>query len=404
MIPASNSKLNASQGGQSGLKPSTAPLGNSPIQPNLANSSTTPLKPGSNGNPPNNINGSSTTPTKPNNAGSTPGKPTPTKTINPNVNADPALGGECQRAPGCAGPGAFFNETCKKTPTTKGSAKIIPWDHDKKDFVYAAIKDEDFNGYSNRKELKRRLDIFKDSEFWDPVSCYNTFYGLFLLLFGLTIIGLIIYLIIYWDSAKSTWYLFLAIPIILLIVGLIILAALKNRSNRMTLQRKVSFDEELTTFCRGIPYKVRCGEHSCWLEMVSDPGNLANVQSEFKRVGDNKLSIASSNTKSSNVGRLNLMGEDNPNDSSKVNLNEVRLVENVNAANTSILSNNMPMSPMSQKKIDFQRRLESKKQGISTPPKLGTSQMSNFQSVKPEQEIMKPGKSYNLLLDDSALN
>lgn len=122
-----------------------------------------------------------------------------------------------------------------------------------------------------------------------------------------------------------------------------------------------------------------------------------------------KNSIASANTKSSNMKpQLNLMEGDDLNDISTAKINGLEyVVERTPEGRSEGIVKDMPLlSPMSQKKLNFKQRLESKRNGetVSLAGPAGLPVVA-YQSVKPEQEmVMQPGKGMNLLLDDSLLN
>lgn len=146
--------------------------------------------------------------------------------------------------------------------------KIIPWDHQKKDYVYSAIQESDVRGFDGgRKELKKRMDIFKQAEWWDPVSCYNITKVIFAVIIGLILVGILLYVIINFESAKKYWYLLITIPVVAIVIGIILMLALRNRSNRMTFVRKATLDEELAKLSKGAACKIRTGEASSYLEV-----------------------------------------------------------------------------------------------------------------------------------------
>lgn len=334
-------------------------------------------------------------------------------------NTDPSLGGETFRPPTCQGGGSYFNYYCTNTPANSASTRIIPWDHEKKDFVYGAVKEEDLRGVISRKELKSRLDIFKSTDYWDPVSVYNLSPVIVGVLFGISVIGVIIYMIVNWDSAKTYWYVLVFLPIIILIVGVIIVVALRNRANKLTFQRKAMFDEELASISKGSPYKIRSGEASSYIEIFQD----RSVPPPRQSTEAYKVSMSSEKTNSSQMPprppilNLNAGDDQNENDSSTLQLNP-RGRMGGNELTTSMpvpppivangppisLAPAPPLSPMSQKKLNFSQRLEAQKQGASpSRVPIGVSSMG-YGSVKPEQEtVLNPGRSMNLNLaiDDS---
>lgn len=325
-------------------------------------------------------------------------------TANLKKNTDPSLGGETFAPPGCSGPQSYFNFYCKNTPDNTANVKVIPWDHNKKDYVYTAVSDEDLRGYTKR-DLKRRLDTYRDTDYWDPVSSYNLAYALSIGAFVLSLIVIIIYMIISWESAKKHWYVLVAVPIVVLIIGIIVIFAFRNRANKLTFQRKATLDDELVRYCRGNTTKVRTGEASSYLEVYQDSAAPPPPQATAEPI---KGSIASMNTKTSQKPVvLNLMeGDDvNDNDSSTIKLNPNGQRAEREISSSGVIVSVPPLSPMSQKKQSFMQRLENKK--ASTPRGAGGSGVAsmNYGSVKPEQELVfQPAKSINLMLDDDVLN
>lgn len=332
-------------------------------------------------------------------------------------NTDPSMGGETFRPPTCQGPQSYFNYYCTNTPANNASTRIIPWDHEKKDYVYAAVKEEDLRGVISRKELKSRLDIFKSTDYWDPVSVYNLSPVIVGVLFGISLVGVIIYMIVNWDSAKTYWYVLVFLPIIILLVGIIIVIALRNRANKLTFQRKAMFDEELASISKGSPYKIRSGEASSYIEIFQD----RMVPPPIQATDTYKVSVASEKTNTSQSPtriplNLNAGDDQNENDNSTFQLNpRGRTPERELTTSMPIppplvtgppvmLAPAPPLSPMSQKKLNFSQRLEAQKQGASSSRiPIGVSSMG-YGSVKPEQEtVLNPGRSanLNLAIDDS---
>lgn len=70
------------------------------------------------------------------------------------VNTNPLLGGHTFRISNLT-PTLDFTAAQKKTPEPDSMVKIIPWDSQHKDFVYAIVTPEDFDGRMNPMELKR---------------------------------------------------------------------------------------------------------------------------------------------------------------------------------------------------------------------------------------------------------
>lgn len=326
----------------------------------------------------------------------------PYSTANLTKNTDPALGGETFAPPGCSGPQSYFNFYCKNTPDNTVNMKVIPWDHNKKDYVYTAVKDDDLRGYTKR-DLKKRIDTYRDTDYWDPVSTYNLAYALSIGAFVLSLVVIIIYMIISWQSAKDHWYVLVAVPFVILIIGIIIVFAFRNRANKLTFQRKAALDDELVRYCRGNTTKIRTGEASSYLEVYQDSSVPPPVQTTAEPI---KGSIASMNTKTSQKPvALNLMDGDDLNDSSTMKLNPDGRRGDREVSSSGIIVSVPPLSPMSQKKQSFMQRLENKKS--NTPKGAANSGLPsmNYASVKPEQEmVFQPAKSINLMLDDDVLN
>ena len=316
-------------------------------------------------------------------------------------NTDPSMGGEEYNPPGCPGPQSYFNFYCKNTPENTNNVRIIPWDHNKKDYVYAAVKEEDLRG-SSRRDLKREIDIYKDAEYWDPVSTYNLAYAAVIVVFILCLVGILIYIIISFESAKKYWYVLVSLPIIVIIIGAIIILALRNRSNKLTFVRKATLDDHLERKYRGSTTQVRTGEASSYLEVYQRSSTPPPPQVTGEPI---KGSIASMNTKTSQNKPINLMEGDDLHDTSTVKLNAEKEEFDREVKRSSGLAVNVPqLSPMSQKKLSFQQRLEGKKSGTATPVNVGSSSMA-YGSVKPEQEmVIQPNRNFNLMLDDDVLN
>lgn len=70
------------------------------------------------------------------------------------INPNPLLGGHTFRINNLT-PTLDFTEAQKNTPEPDSMVKVIPWDAQHKDFVYAIVSPEDFDGRMNPIELKR---------------------------------------------------------------------------------------------------------------------------------------------------------------------------------------------------------------------------------------------------------
>lgn len=68
-------------------------------------------------------------------------------------NYDPILGGYQFSTPRLA-PCSTFSRACQRTPNGEIGRWIIPWDHQNRDFVYAAIDDTVYRGYMTGYDLK----------------------------------------------------------------------------------------------------------------------------------------------------------------------------------------------------------------------------------------------------------
>ena len=70
------------------------------------------------------------------------------------INPNPLLGGHTYRVNNLT-PTLDFSAAQKNTPEPDSMVKVIPWDSQHKDFVYAIVSPEDFDGRMNPIELKR---------------------------------------------------------------------------------------------------------------------------------------------------------------------------------------------------------------------------------------------------------
>lgn len=333
-------------------------------------------------------------------------------------NTDQTLGGEQYRSPSHPAPGSYFNYHCQNTPASNSSCKIIPWDHEKKDYVYAAVKDEELRG--RRKELKRVIDHHKQADYWDPVSCYNLTLILLGVLFVIAIIVIIIFLIVSWESAKTYWYVLLVVPILILIIGLIAHLALRNRANSLTFERKRALDLDLIDFSRNAGVKVRSGEASGYLEVYQDNATMPQQLTDPMK---NILTVIKEGQGSpEKQEKINLMHGNDLNDvstSKLINGHEVKVEKEPVGKEEGLSAKNLSLSAVSEKKQSFKERLNNRRKngGQSTPT---TNSAVNLQatavdsqrisahgmeylSFKPEQPVAAP-KPMNLTLDDSGLN
>jgi hypothetical protein len=333
-------------------------------------------------------------------------------------NTDSTLGGEHYCPPSHQAPGSYFNYHCQNTPASNPNCKIIPWDHEKKDYVYAAVKDEELRG--RRRELKRVMDHHKQADYWDPVSCYNMTLILLGVLLLITFVVIIIFLIVSWESAKKYWYVLLVVPILILIIGIIVHLAFKNRANNLTFDRKRAIDQDLVDFSRNSGSKVRSGEGSSYLEVYQD--NVTMPQ-QVTDPSHNVVTVIQAGSKSPvRQEMINLMIGDDLNDvstSKLMNGEEVKVEKEPTGKEEGLSARNLSLSATSQKKQSFKERLQNRRNngGQNTPTRNSpidlrasaiesqrhSSHGMEYASFKPQQPMAAP-KPMNLTLDDSALN
>lgn len=275
-------------------------------------------------------------------------------------NKDPTLGGENWNPPACQGPGSYFNFYCKNTPATTPSTKIIPWDHHAKDYVYSAVSEEDLRGAISRRELKKRMDVFKKSSVWDSVSCYNLIIPVFIVLLVLVLVVIIVFLIVSPSRAGNIWYVLVAVPIILVIIAIITVVACRNQSNESTFRRKALIDDELAFISKGAPVRIRSGEASSYLEVHSGGGALPEQATNINAIS--QAPMASSLNVSRTPEKLNLMDGDNINDVSTIKLNGREVpIDQVPEYRPMGISQELPeISSNSANKRSFQERLANK--------------------------------------------
>lgn len=70
-------------------------------------------------------------------------------------NEDPSLGGVLKTDPTPQGPFCRFNTACKYCPQGSDFRRIIPWDHERREYCFGSIHDELFRGKYDRRKLKR---------------------------------------------------------------------------------------------------------------------------------------------------------------------------------------------------------------------------------------------------------
>jgi heme/copper-type cytochrome/quinol oxidase subunit 4 len=82
------------------------------------------------------------------------------------VNRDPSLGGTKFTSPvgiglasngNCGLFGSNFDNSCSKTPRSTYYQRIVPWDDEKSEFVYAVIQECVFRGFFDRRSLRARI-------------------------------------------------------------------------------------------------------------------------------------------------------------------------------------------------------------------------------------------------------
>jgi hypothetical protein len=329
----------------------------------------------------------------------------PCKQVFPNTlekNKDPALGGEIFTPPGCAGPMSYFNFYCRNTPASTPDVKIIPWDHNSKDYVYSAVSDVDFMQEGGRLDLKKRLDQFKATEFWDPVSMYNlSSVGVFACLV-IALICIAIYIIVNPSSAKDNWYVLVVIPFAIVGLGTILFLTLRNRANKLTFQRKVTLDRDLENYSQYSAVKVRTGEASSYLELTTNPAFFPNQVTQLRKItmytnptaaplvsqippSANMELAKMDNTNTKNAVRT----DDYHSEAVKIVPHEQRIVDMQvlpqPISNSALASNIKQPHFQSQSTVPF----------VSKQPQSTTSPLDVFQSVLPSRNMIRTADEDN---------
>jgi hypothetical protein len=203
----------------------------------------------------------------------------PSKDTHMHINDDPSLGGETWRVPKPNAPLSDFNNACKITPFSDDYTRIIPWDHERKDYVYGAVDDYIFRGRYDRRRLKRKLDHVKQHGAWDPTGSYNKCFicclitgGIFLFLWILAWI----YRPYWWwcwlfGNTMLLWLLPLFVLMILLTWCCICKAAANHSARNRYRYIKHALDDVNDRHLRGSGVSLRPGTKAAWIEVDMDP-------------------------------------------------------------------------------------------------------------------------------------
>lgn len=194
-------------------------------------------------------------------------------------NDDPALGGETWRVPVPSAPMSDFNAACKVTPMSDDFNRVIPWDHQKKDYVYGAVDDHIFRGRYDRRRLKRKLDHVKQQGSWDPTSSYNKC-CLCCLIVGALLLALWLlawaYRPYHWWCGffGNTWIWFL-LPLFILMILITWCCICKAAANHATRNRsryiRHALDDVNDRHLKGSGVQMKPGVKAAWLEVDMDP-------------------------------------------------------------------------------------------------------------------------------------
>jgi hypothetical protein len=203
----------------------------------------------------------------------------PSKDTHMHINDDPSLGGETWRVPRPNAPLSDFNSACRVTPQSDDYTRIIPWDHDKKDYVYGAVDDYIFRGRYDRRRLKRKLDHVKQHGSWDPTGSYNKCFicclitgGIFLFLW---ILSWVYRPYCWWCWFFNNTFLIWLLPLFVLMVLATWCCICKAAANHSARNRyryiKHALDDVNDRHLKGSGVSLRPGTKAAWIEVDMDP-------------------------------------------------------------------------------------------------------------------------------------
>ena len=196
-------------------------------------------------------------------------------------NNDPTLGGQQFQTPcGSSGSKMFsiisseFDRACAKTPRSTYYKRIIPWDDKKKEYVYAALQENEFKGFFDRRSLKSRLRNITGHDIRKS-SCFKLSQLLILIFIISIFIALIIVITLNFKDIQDKPFLYCIPFIAILIVTLSMFFIIRQGENSNNKKRF----QKLNTACEDINIKyladsgtsIHPGLNAAWLELDLDP-------------------------------------------------------------------------------------------------------------------------------------
>lgn len=196
------------------------------------------------------------------------------------INMNPYLGGRMYKPPNrCLNPCTRFSSASRRTPLSNFYIRVIPWDNDINDYVYATINPAIFRGRFNNFLMKSVIDKYLTSKPKDFTGSYPCVLVTGLVLIFLGLLAFFLCIFVFFNTQfkqkfdlKQFWgWFFIFLPILFVLIILNAICCARAASDRRTKERHIAIDlacRELNEIhFNGSHLRVQPGDWSAWLEL-----------------------------------------------------------------------------------------------------------------------------------------
>jgi len=167
-----------------------------------------------------------------------------------------------------------LSSACHRTPECTEYIRIVPWDHNLKDYAYWEVHDVVFRGRYSFEALKKTLALAREKQsefdFWDPLTSY--FYAVIILL-TLMVVSLLICVLLT-IILTGMYYILLWITILIIFLIILGIALIWLRMNNLTTIRHSVIESVCTSinrkYLKSSGVALYPGDFGAWIAVYLD--------------------------------------------------------------------------------------------------------------------------------------